>query len=103
MIKLMNISLNEIKEKLHEILNEKPGKGRGELVTKFDDMIFLCDDLKVDEDIEDVLVELAWDLEYYVSDPQWREEDPSYYGDERLEQEINEALQKIEVLRNKIQ
>ena len=97
----MSISLDEIKEKLHEILNEKPGEIRGEMVRKFDDVIFLRDDIDVSDEVEDVLIDLADDLEYYVSNSLWRKQHRSYFGDEELELKINKALQKIEVLRDK--
>lgn len=70
----MDISLNEIIEKLHAILSEKDNETKGNLVTKFDDLIFLSDDLQVNEDVEEVLIELAMDLEYYVSNPEWRKD-----------------------------
>ncbi|HMQ78920.1 MAG TPA: hypothetical protein PKE39_08380 [Ignavibacteria bacterium] len=97
----MSISFNEIKEKLHEILNEKPGEIREHLVWKFDDIIFLRDDIDVSDEIEDVLIDLAHVLEYYNSDPKLRKENRIFFGDEELELKINTALQKIEVLRNK--
>jgi len=94
----MSISLNEIKEKLLEILNEKPGEIRGDLVRKFDDVIFLRDDIDVSDDVENVLIDLADELEYYVSNSLWRKEHRSYFGDEELEMKINTTLQKIEDL-----
>ena len=97
----MSISLNEIKEKLHAILSEKDIETKGKLVTKFDDMIFLTDDLDVSEKVEEVLEDLAGNLEYYEADPKLRNEHESLYGDERLEREINEALQKIDSLNKK--
>jgi len=92
------MTLQEIIEQLHAILSEKDNETRGKLVTKFDDLIFMSDDLEVSEEVEDVLLDLAHDLEYYEADPEERDE--SSYGEERLGQEINEALQKIEDLRN---
>lgn len=97
----MSISLNEIKEKLHEILNEKPGEIREHLVWKFDDIMFLRDDIDVNDDVENVLIDLAHELEYYNSDYKLRKENQTFFGDEELELKINTALQKIEVLRNK--
>ena len=94
----MPISLEEIKEKLLEILNEKPGEIRGDLVRKFDDVIFLRDDIDVSDDVENVLIDLADELEYYVSNSLWRKEHRSYFGDEELEMKINTTLQKIEDL-----
>jgi hypothetical protein len=43
----------------------------------------------------EALNDLAVDLDYYEPDPVNRREDPSYYGDQRVEVEITEALQKL--------
>jgi hypothetical protein len=43
----------------------------------------------------DILGELAYDLNFFVADPARRAEDPSYYGDERLEKEIKVALRRL--------
>lgn len=52
----------------------------------------------LEDDFSDMLVELSQDLEYYVAEPELRREDPSYYGDVKLENLIKEALEKIEKL-----
>jgi hypothetical protein len=52
----------------------------------------------VPEDAYETLDDLAYDLNYFVADPARRAEDPSYYGDERLEQEIRTALQRLSLL-----
>jgi hypothetical protein len=43
----------------------------------------------------ETLSDLAVDLDYYEPDPVDRREDPSYYGDQRAEVEITEALEKL--------
>jgi hypothetical protein len=43
----------------------------------------------------DILDELGYDLNYFVADPVVRGEDPSYYGDERLETVIKAALRRL--------
>jgi len=43
----------------------------------------------------EILYDLAYDLEYYVADPDWRKEDPSYYGPERALEEIQLARRKL--------
>ncbi|MBK9168353.1 MAG: hypothetical protein IPM24_12910 [Bryobacterales bacterium] len=42
-----------------------------------------------------ILNDLAYDLDYYEPDPQDRQEDPTFYGEERVEAEIREALEKL--------
>jgi hypothetical protein len=49
-------------------------------------------------DIEwDVFTQLAQDLDYYEPDAMMRREDPTFYGDERVADEIREALGKLDV------
>jgi hypothetical protein len=42
-----------------------------------------------------ILRDLALSLDYYEPDPVIRQEDSSYYGDERLEIEIGAAVRKL--------
>ncbi|HVT95831.1 MAG TPA: hypothetical protein VHD76_23505 [Bryobacteraceae bacterium] len=42
-----------------------------------------------------ILSDLAFDLDYYEPDPKDRQEDPTFYGDQRVEMEIKEALEKL--------
>ena len=44
---------------------------------------------------DETLNELAHDLDFYEPNPDWRIEDYSFYGDQRLEIEIVEALRKL--------
>jgi hypothetical protein len=46
-------------------------------------------------DVKDILDDLAWDLAFYVADLAMRAEDPSYYGDERLVEEIESTLRSL--------
>lgn len=41
------------------------------------------------------LIDLADTLDYYEPNPDWRIEDYTFYGDQRLEIEIVEALRKL--------
>jgi hypothetical protein len=49
----------------------------------------------VNEAVDGVLRDLAYDLAYYEADPVLRREDSSFYGDDRARTEIREALQKL--------
>lgn len=99
----MGISLNEIIDKLNVILAEEPSQNRESLVMKFNDLIFLSDDLDLSEEVEESLIDLAEILEYYAADPKSRKEHKWYYGDEQLEINIKEALGTIENLRTKVE
>lgn len=49
-----------------------------------------------DESVNDILTDIAYELDFYEPNEEWRRESPSYYGEERLKQEIQTALQKLE-------
>lgn len=67
-------------------LKEKNNRVR--LIKEFQEIIFN------DENASEVLSELAHDLDFYQPDEELRKESNSYYGDEKLEREIEEALKK---------
>lgn len=70
--------------------------GRKQRIREFQEYVFNSDDLPgFDDEESDVLAELAYDLDFYVENPEWRREDPSYYGDERLIREIRESISKL--------
>lgn len=75
---------------LELILSDK--KNRKELIKTFQNQIWK------DDDANDLLRDLALDLDYYEPDENLRNEDPSYYGDEKLESEILEVLSKLKEL-----
>ena len=49
-----------------------------------------------DGDIWETLGDLAHDLDFYEPDPVVRTEDPSYYGDQRFEDEVRAGLRKLQ-------
>lgn len=50
------------------------------------------------DEVVDVLADLVTDLAYYVQNPEWRQEDASYYGNERLKAEVFDALRRLHEL-----
>jgi len=74
-------------EILEKILSDK--LNRGNLIKQFQDSIW------ADANANEILSELAYDLDFYEPNDELRKEDPSYYGDERLEGVIREALIKL--------
>lgn len=74
-------------ELLEKILTDK--SNRKQLVSEFQELIWN------DENASEILSELAYDLDFYEPDENLRRQDQSYYGDERLEEEIKSALQKL--------
>lgn len=78
---------------LKEILLSESKKK--ELIRSFQERIWNGEDYSSDPKINEVLSELAYDLDFYQPNADLRGEDPSYYGDQRLVEEINLAIKKI--------
>ena len=81
-------------EILKNILSDRDK--REALIEEFQEKVWNGAGYSADERINKVLSELAYDLDFYEPNEQWRKEDPSYYGEERLKQEIHSTLQKLE-------
>jgi hypothetical protein len=70
------------------------GDERHSHIKKVCDLIW--DDETVQNDrLNDTLTDIAYILEDYEPNATWCKEAPIYYGDERLEQEIISALQRL--------
>ncbi|WP_126972914.1 hypothetical protein [Gynurincola endophyticus] len=86
----------EIIESLHKIILEREPI-RMELIKSFQNKVWEDESIK-DETLNEILSGLAYDLDFYEPNEDWRNEDPSYYGDDRLEKEIRIAIQKLQAL-----
>lgn len=82
-------------EILISILNDKGN--RENWVRQFQEYIWNKNPRFNNVEEEDILSDLAYDLDFYQPDMKVRKEDPSYYGDDRLEAEIKTALEKLGV------
>lgn len=78
---------------LRQILDNK--LQRMQLIQQFQDVIW---DWDGSGPYFDILSTLAYDLDYYEPDAGFRKESPSFYGDDRLEEEIKQALRQLEQL-----
>lgn len=87
----------EIIQSLNQIL-ESPTSKRTELVKAFQDEIWNDESIQ-DVELNDILSELAYDLDFYEPNEKWKKESPNYYGEERLEELIKSGIQKIEEYR----
>ncbi len=74
-------------EILEKILIDKVN--RKKLISKFQELIWN------DENASEVLSLLAYDLDFYEPNIEYTKEDPSYYGDEKLEVEIRIVINKL--------
>jgi hypothetical protein len=52
----------------------------------------------IGENAYNILADLAYDLDFFEADPGVRAQDTTYYGDERLDREIEVALKRLSEL-----
>ncbi len=93
-------SLDQLIELLQHVFHA-PEK-RLAALQEFQALVIKTDSLPegaTEEQVE-ILADLAWDLEYYVRDPQMRREDASFYGEDRLEELVSAALSQIRASRD---
>jgi uncharacterized protein YozE (UPF0346 family) len=87
----------EIIQSMNYILDARHPK-RTEIVKEFQNGIW-NDESMQDEKLNEILSELAYDLDFYEPNDEWKKESPNYYGDERLEELIKFGIEKIEEYR----
>ena len=92
--------LNQLMEILSKVQQSK-GFDRVNKIQEFQEIVW-DDETIEDEALYDILSTLAYDLDYYEPDEKLRKEDLSYYGDERLEEEIKAGLIKLEEYKEKL-
>ncbi|MCX2433425.1 hypothetical protein [Pedobacter sp. GR22-10] len=68
---------------------------RTELVKKFQNEIWDDESIQ-DEKLNEILSELAYDLDFYEPNEEWEMESINYYGDKHLEELIKLGMQKLE-------
>ncbi|MBA3987160.1 MAG: hypothetical protein H0X63_11450 [Flavobacteriales bacterium] len=78
---------------LNDIIQHE--KERKSLISEFQEEVWNGDAYEAKGNELEILKDLAYDLDYYQSDPLMRKEEPSYYGNDRLEKEIKEVLRKL--------
>jgi hypothetical protein len=78
---------------LEKILSD--AKQRAVLINEFQARMWNGNGYGNDENINNILSELAYDLDFYEPNEEWRKESHSYYGEERFKYEVQCALQKI--------
>lgn len=81
--------------KLLQSILEAQHSNRSELVKEFQDKIWNEESL-LTENLNKLLSELAYDLDFYEPNEEWRKESPNYYGDKYLEELIKLKIKQIE-------
>jgi len=88
--------LNDIKDLLIKALSSN-GEERVSYIQKIQNTIW-DDETVQDESANDFLTDIAYILDFYEPNKEWRKEAPNYYGDEELEQELKSAIAKLKEL-----
>ncbi len=80
-----------------QIILESRDQIRIDLIRNFQDEVWNDENIK-DEKLNEILSELAYDLDFYEPNEKWRKEAPNYFGDDKLEELINSAIFKLKNL-----
>lgn len=86
-------SSDELITLLHETLRNR--FRRKELIDRFQQLVWNAPAAAAGDEAMEIFADLAYDLDYYEQDREDRAEDPTFYGDQRLEEEIRDALRKL--------
>lgn len=95
----MIINKNDLYKLLLQILHADEPK-RKELINKFQNFIWKDKIVGIDDDEMDIYNTLAYDLDFYEPNEEWRKEDEAYYDENRLITEIKQALEKLKNIEN---
>lgn len=84
---------------LNQIISERDINEKDRLAYQFADTVHDTAEDIVSADVDDILTDLAMDINYFVANEVHRKEDSSYYGPEKLDSNISEAIQKLQNLK----
>jgi hypothetical protein len=79
---------------LNTILREN-SQNKIKLIKIFQERIW-NDETIQDEKLNDILTDIAYILDFYEPNEVWRKESPNFYGDEKLKEVIEIAIQKLD-------
>lgn len=86
-------SIIDLVQSLNHILEAQlPNKDK--LIKEFQNEVWNDESIR-DEKLNEILSELAYDLDFYEPNEQWKKESHSYYGDDRLKEVIKSGIKKI--------
>ena len=80
-------------ELLVQALNDEGN--RSDVIREFQRLVWESDEVLGNEASEEIFTDLAYDLDFYEPDARIRREDWSYYGDDRLEEELRSGLARL--------
>lgn len=68
---------------------------RANLVIELQNVIWNDESIH-DDKLNEILSELAYDLDFYEPNEEWKKESPNYYGDKRLNEILKQGIRQIE-------
>lgn len=80
--------------KLLQCILEAGSPSKDELIREFQEEVW-NDESVQDSKLNEVLSELAYDLDFYESNDRWRENNLGYYGNDKLKNIMKNAIQKL--------
>ncbi|QRO51552.1 hypothetical protein NQ494_00660 [Butyricimonas virosa] len=80
--------------KLLQCILEAESPSKDELIREFQEEVW-NDESVQDSKLNEVLSELAYDLDFYESNDRWRENNLGYYGNDKLKNIMKNAIQKL--------
>ena len=89
-------------EILDKIISEKDINEKNRLAYQFADTVLDTEEDIVSVEVDDVLSDLAIEINYFVANEVHRKEDSSYYGPEKLDSNLAETIQKLHNFKNLI-
>jgi len=87
------MDLNELRLLLEKALHDPVGRAKH--IQRFQTIVWNAEELDSRPDVDELLRELAYNLDYYQPDERIRADEPSLYGDEQLEDEIRSVLSRL--------
>ena len=97
----MIINKFELNKLLLQILNKIEPK-RKKIIEKFQNYIRNEEIIGITEEEMNIYTTLAYDLDFYDPNEEWRKEDVAYYDENKLIIEISEALEKLKHIEKNI-
>jgi len=91
--------IKQIKDLLLKIKNNSTYMEELKCIQKLQNIIWDDKTIK-DEDLNDILTDTAYILDFYEPDADRRKESPNYYDSKQLTKEVNKAISKISQYEN---
>jgi hypothetical protein len=84
--------IQRLRARLQASVNPEDPSQRAEHIAAFQAEVWSTGEQLGSERLDRLLRDLAFDLDFYEPEPRIRMEDPSYFGEERLQQSLDAAL-----------